>query len=1242
MDDNFNEFKNKLINSVKKIVKKLFTKVFMKIVIPIILIIVMLGGSIYILTLDDAEAKENDISNAPYAASTYTDSASVGNDGQLSTSKTVQELWDEMDKSNSRVSLYLDTPEELMKLMNAELVTNYVDTRKNPDEPIDWDSGALNDVDSKDVQGIIKLKRSDEDGNNQTMTYVDPETFQRYIDNYNSTGSEADKNKALSHFTLETVTSSDSGQAQTITAGTTIKIPTGFGSVHTYMGWQLITSPSSTQYVLREQAGMNFDDEGFAKINNRYVIACTTTYGSVGDYIDFYQDDGTVIPCIIGDIKNQNDAGCNKWGHQNGHCIVEFVVDKRTWYNSNHANPGTSRCHPEWNKNLTKAVNGGSYFDNPNFGTDSITENNADTDTDTNTSGEMNTMKWPTDGTNVTSQFGLRSAPTAGASTEHRGIDIGIPEGTNVYACEAGKVTIASYSESAGNWVVIDHGNGYVSKYMHNKELKVSVGDKVEKGQVIALSGNTGISTGPHLHFQIENEGSAIDPLLFKYENGMGNGNEGIGSNSDGSTSGYTTKYCAKVATWSEQRTTITSTDSSIEPSDVINYNMMTTNINYQDMVKGYTMPFEYLWALLVITEDKDFVLELADLVYNSEIEITVHDNLTVTTDVEVNTYTKKERTDTNAEVFVNYGKTTTFMDGSSTESGEWTDEKSENCEVKKTVINKDNTLDISLTKANVWMLEYTQEYTHEKPETTTTTNSEDLEDQDYPDKPDSTSQDDTYGHAQNLLETELKKYEETYDYVGGRVLSIESKIYNAVVNRKRETSYTTETTNYVASPANTREKTDNNENEANFVTILLKSEHTGARRYISEIPSWLFEILESNDSTVDMVDLTKYLLYKATGKNYGVTEYDFSQYVYTELSDYSSSTKDYIVKTNDQNSATVVKDKEKLEQGLKKWLKNASKQKSNALSVIDEVLECQEKYHVNAVFIYAFLRNETGIGTADTDYVKKDNNWGSWNLGHEFSSPEENIETIARNIENGNIYFTQGRITVSAIAEEYCPNTEDYPTQCDKWIEDVQNYMADLYGCMGIVETAKGAGSVAKGGAGTIGVYTSSTGQKYNLYLQGSGAPWANEDYGNSHSMAKAGCGPTAEAIIASAYDANITPSTARKDIINKFGTGNNSSASCIAKSLNSLVPGVKTSVGKFDKDRIKRCLKNSGQVWLVVRSCKYTSNAHCIALIDYKDSGKVYVAHGTAKTRPYGWDNLSYIESYNKYADVLYVGGQ
>lgn len=145
--------------------------------------------------------------------------------------------------------------------------------------------------------------------------------------------------------------------------GVTIKLPAGLGSVHSYMGWQCITAVSSRQYKLREVAGMVFDEEGFAKIGDRYVVATTTTFGNVGDYIDVYQEDGTIIKCIIGDIKSQGDAGCTKWGHNNGQCVVEFVVDKNSWYgNRMHANPGTVNCHPEWNQNITKIVNKGNYF----------------------------------------------------------------------------------------------------------------------------------------------------------------------------------------------------------------------------------------------------------------------------------------------------------------------------------------------------------------------------------------------------------------------------------------------------------------------------------------------------------------------------------------------------------------------------------------------------------------------------------------------------------------------------------------------------------------------------------------------------------------------------------------------------------------------------------------------------------------------------------------------------------------
>lgn len=689
-------------------------------------------------------------------------------------------------------------------------------------------------------------------------------------------------------------------------------------------------------------------------------------------------------------------------------------------------------------------------------------------------------MKWPTDSTNVTSKFGLRDAPTSGASTNHRGIDIGVSEGTSVYACEAGKVTTASYSESAGNWVVIDHGNGYVSKYMHNSQLKVSVGDKVEKGQLIALSGNTGVSTGAHLHFQLEYEGSAVDPLAFKYDNGMGDGTEGVGNDTNNSSE-TTTKYYAKVATWTEKTNTVESNDPDVSGSSQTYYNMTTTNVNYRDMVKGYTMPFDYLWALLVVTEDKDFVLQLADLVYDSEIEITVYDNLEVNTDVVVNTYTKKTKTITTGQVTVNYGWQV-IPEYSTSVSGSWEDEEAVDYKVTETEITKTNTLVVSLTKADVWILTYTQEYVHQKPVTSTSKDNTTLENKEYPNSYNALYSEDFYGHAESLLNEQKNVYTQSYPYVGGRIDFVQSKIYNATVNRNKETINTVETTNYTESTGKTVEKTDINAKEENFVKILAKPKCKTARTNIQDISSWLFEILEENQSTADMVDLTKYLLYKCFNKNYGVKKYDFSEYEYTDFSDYS----DY-----------------------------------------------------------------SGSGS-----------------------------------------------------------------------------------------------SIATGGAGTIGVYTATNGRTYNLYLQGSGAPWANEDYGDSHSMALAGCGPTAGAIIASSYNADITPSTFRETVVDLYGLGNHSSPTWIGQAFNKLLPGVKTSVGStFDENKIKECLKNSGQVWLIVNK-RYTSDSHCIALIDYKENsqgqGMVYVAHGTAKSRPYGWDTLNTVKSCYKPSGVLYIGGK
>ena len=128
----------------------------------------------------------------------------------------------------------------------------------------------------------------------------------------------------------------------------------------------------------------------------------------------------------------------------------------------------------------------------------------------------------PCPGAQVTSIFGRREWN----SSFHKGIDFGTGS-TNIptYAVKEGIVVTSGWSESAGNWIIIDHGNGIVTKYMHHSSVYVSEGEHVQIGQQIGLTGNTGNSTGNHLHFQLEIDGNAIDPASYLWSEQSGEEN---------------------------------------------------------------------------------------------------------------------------------------------------------------------------------------------------------------------------------------------------------------------------------------------------------------------------------------------------------------------------------------------------------------------------------------------------------------------------------------------------------------------------------------------------------------------------------------------------------------------------------------------------------------------------------------------------------------------------------------------
>ena len=128
--------------------------------------------------------------------------------------------------------------------------------------------------------------------------------------------------------------------------------------------------------------------------------------------------------------------------------------------------------------------------------------------------GAPGQLQWPVSGP-ITSPFGMRMHPVYGRPILHAGIDIGVPQGTTIGAAADGRVIVAGYQGDCGNMVALDHHGGLSTIYCHMSQIFVGVGQDVQRGQAIGAVGMTGDATGPHLHFQVMQDGHPVDPMSY-------------------------------------------------------------------------------------------------------------------------------------------------------------------------------------------------------------------------------------------------------------------------------------------------------------------------------------------------------------------------------------------------------------------------------------------------------------------------------------------------------------------------------------------------------------------------------------------------------------------------------------------------------------------------------------------------------------------------------------------------------
>lgn len=652
-----------------------------------------------------------------------------------------------------------------------------------------------------------------------------------------------------------------------------------------------------------------------------------------------------------------------------------------------------------------------------------------------------------------------------------------------------------------------------------------------------------------------------------------------------------------------------------------VTYQYFTHIVNYKSVVSQYTMPFNYLWAFLVCGRDEEFISDFSDLVLDSTIEIGIYDNLTEIEETTIEAY--------NDSLWEQIKVSTrTVVDGEVTASSEGPLGPPEIVStMHKFEINYtktySNSITVAVTNLDIWYMKYSASYEYEvedSGEDKTIDHLEPIENDKVIENGEwqtvSRTEEPIKDATGNVTRTKVTEKLEKTDRVTQRIYTQRTftTIYHTIKQK-----YTLKGDPEVFEKTDPRLK-DGDEGYPNFCTLYINS--LSARGNISGAETWLFAIIESNSDTVNMLELTKYMFYCATGINWGVTSFDFSIYAQTEFPD-SIQGSGIIVHTG-KSDPKMVLTKDQIEQIIKNKYKGKVQQ--NLLGSLDAFMDIQNNYNVNAVFAIAVVMQESTAGTnwglIDSStynwasitgkkgggYVDK--NGTSWNKYSSFSAATHDFGDL---IANGKYYFKAGNYTVGSIGQHYCQPP-------DNWIEKVSSIMKSLYDSIDIQIGGEITPNPGADSDGYTGTYTNSSGRTFYEYKQYLGS-WKSKSYAKG-TMKSKGCYPTAVAILASSYDSHITPETVRQT----QGSNGLASATGFFGSHGISSQDTKSNISKND---ISSALAQGKTAMVHVVKAKGSSlpsgDEHWIALLDVKGE-QVYVSN-PGNTKKTGWLDFSVV---------------